>query len=305
MSGRLLLIGSVLFGSYGIAVAQPSPDGDPPRFRVDTSLILIPVTVTDTRGANIGGLGKDRFTILDNRQPQPIAAFYTEDSPASIGLVLDVSGSVKGALDREKAAAHAILQLSNPEDDFFLVTVSSNPGNLAGPAADAGKIEDLVRSQTAGGGTALCDTLYFALNQSRRRNRPRRALVVISDGMDNHSRYPSRDVIRLAVESDTQVYTIAIDSPRANVKGIPLAEIQRGLAFLEDLALKTGGLSVRLGESANPSTAAGRISSSIRNQYVIGYHSPDSGGSEKWHRIQVKVNLSKVNVYARSGYQSR
>src|ERR1039457_1555447 len=111
MSGHLLLIGSVLFGSYGIAVAQPSPDGDPPRFRVDTSLILIPVTVTDTRGANIGGLGKDRFTILDNRQPQPIAAFYTEDSPASIGLVLDVSGSVKGALDREKAAAHAILQL--------------------------------------------------------------------------------------------------------------------------------------------------------------------------------------------------
>ncbi|MBZ5617241.1 MAG: VWA domain-containing protein [Acidobacteriia bacterium] len=304
MGRRLLSIVSVVLGIYATADAQPA-DRDSAWFRIDANLILIPVTVTDARGSNISGLGKDSFTILDNRQPQPIAAFFAEDSPASIGIVLDVSGSVKDTLNREKAAAHAILQLSNPEDDFFFVTVSSNPGILTGPVEDASKIEEFVRSQTAGGGTALDDTLYYALNQLRSRPRARRALVVISDGMDNHSRYANSDVMRLAVESDTQVYTIAIDRPRANVKGVMLAEIQRGLAFMDDLAEKTGGLSVRLGESANPSTAANRISSAIRNQYVIGYHSPDSGRSEKWHRIQVKVNLSRVNVYARSGYQSR
>jgi Ca-activated chloride channel family protein len=303
-SGFVLVVATVL-GCCASAAAQSGPYDDAPRFRTDASMVLIPVTVMDARGANISGLGKDSFTVFDNRQPQPIAAFFTEDSPASIGFVFDVSGSVKDILAREKAAAHAILQSSNPEDDFFLMTVSSNPGILTGRMDDANRIDDFLRSQRAGGGTALDDTLYFALNESRSGHRARRALVVISDGMDNYSRYSNSDVMRLAVESDTQIYTIAFDGPRVNVKGAMLAEIQRGLAFMEDLAQKTGGLSVRLRDFENPAGAAARISNAIRHQYVIGYHSPDTSRSEKWHRIQVKVNLSKVNVYARSGYQAR
>jgi len=287
------------------AGAQPLKSLDRPRFRADTNLILVPVTVTDGRGSTIKGLGVESFTVLDNRQPQPIAAFYSEDTPSSIGIVLDVSGSTRDILVQEKAAVRALLQLSNPEDDFFLVAVSSNPRVLAERVSDPREIEDLVRWEKAGGGTALCDAVYLALHQARLRPKSRRALLVISDGMDNYSHYSKKDLMREVVESDTQIYTIALNNAPAGVKGVATAEFQRGLMLMDDLAEKSGGLSVRLRGYQDPSPAAAKISAAIRNQYVIGYQSPDNDRSEQWHRIQVKVNLQKANVYARSGYQLR
>ena len=276
-----------------------------PQFRADTNLILVPVTVTDGRGSNIKGLGAESFTVLDDRRPQPIVALYSEDAPSSIGIVLDVSGSTRGILDQEKAAVRAFLQFSNPEDDFFLATVSSNPRVLADRVNNPGEIEDVLQWERAGGGTALCDTVYFALHQARLRHHSRRALLVISDGMDNYSRYTKKELMREVMESDTQIYTIALNNPPVGIKGAALAESQRGLAFMDDLAEKSGGVSVRLRSHEDPSAAASRISAAIRNQYVIGYQSPDDGRREQWHRIQVKVNRQKANVYARSGYQLR
>jgi Ca-activated chloride channel family protein len=275
------------------------------RFRTDTSLVLVPVTVTGPRSASINGLGKDSFAILDNGRPQPISVFYTEDAPCSIGIVLDVSGSVKKTLDLEKAAAHAFLEASNPEDDFFFVTVSSKPGAITGPVAEASEIDGLARSTIAGGGTALFDTIYFALNHKHLRQQNRRALLVISDGMDNNSRYTKSELMRTVVESDTQVYTIAIGGAHSGLKGAALAEVQRGFAFMEDLARQSGGLSVHVRDFENPAEAAGRLAAALRNQYVIGYRNPDGDQSGKWHKIQVKVNLNKANVYARSGYQAQ
>jgi hypothetical protein len=283
------------------------------RYRADTSLVLVPVTVTDPHSANINGLGRDNFAIRDNGRPQPISVFYTEDAPCSVGIVLDVSGSMKKTLELEKTAVRAFLQASNAEDEFFLVTVSSNPGAIigpmggpmGGPVGDAGEIDILARSATAGGGTALYDTIYLALHHGRLREKRRRALLVISDGMDNLSRYSKGELMNIAVESDTQVYTMAIAGSRPGVKGAELAEIQRGLQFMQDLAKQTGGMNVRLGDYENAPAAATRLAGALRNQYVIGYRNPDKNQSGKWHRIQVKVNLSKANVYARSGYQSQ
>jgi Ca-activated chloride channel family protein len=285
--------------------AQPLRSPDRPQFRADTRLILVPVTVTDGRGSSIPGLRADTFTVLDNRRPQPIVAFYSEDKPSSIGIVLDVSGSTKGILDQEKAAVRAFLESSNPEDDFFLMTVSTSPRVLADRIDDPGEIDNLLLWERAGGDTALCDTVYFALHQARSRPKSRRALLVISDGMDNHSRYSKQELMREVVEGDTQIYTIALNNPPVGMKGLAMAESQRGLAFMDDLAGNSGGVSVRLRSHEDPSAAATRISAAIRNQYVIGYQTPDEGRSEQWHRIQVKVNLQKANVYARSGYQLR
>jgi len=301
-----LLSASAVFSACLLpAGAQPLKSLNGPQFRADTNLILVPVTVTDRRGSNIKGLGAESFTVLDNRQPQPIAAFYSDDTPSSIGIVLDVSGSTRDILVQEKGAVRTFLQLSNPDDDFFLVTVSSNPQILAQHVDDPREIEDLVRWEKAAGGTALCDAVYLALHQARLRPKSRRALLVISDGMDNYSQYSKKDLMREVVESDTQIYTIALNNPPAGAKGMAMAEFQRGMMLMDDLAEKSGGLSVHLREYENPSAAAARISAAIRNQYVIGYQSPDSDRSEQWHRIQVKVNLQKANVYARSGYQLR
>jgi Ca-activated chloride channel family protein len=305
MKRRVTQLSAAAAFSACLLQAQPLRSLDRPQFRADTNLILVPVTVTDGRGSIIKGLDAASFTVLDNRKPQPIAAFYSEDAPSSIGIVLDVSGSTRTVLEQEKAAIHAFLGFSNPEDDFFLATVSSNPRVLADHVNDPRQIDDLVRWERSGGGTALCDTVYFALQQARSRPKARRALLVVSDGMDNYSHYSKKDLLREVVESDTQIYTIALNNPGVEVKGLALAEVQKGLEFMDDLAERSGGLSVRLRGYQDPSSAAARISAAIRNQYVLGYQSPDQGRSEQWHRIQVKVNLQRANVYARSGYQLR
>jgi Ca-activated chloride channel homolog len=275
------------------------------RLRVDAGLVLIPVTVTDRRGAVIGDLRKDSFTILDEGQPQQITAFYREEAPVSVGIVLDMSGSIRDRINLEKAAVKALLDASNPDDDFFLATVSSNPGTLSTPTHDVREIEDLLRAEAPGGATALCDTIHSALVRMHSRQKQRAALLVISDGMDNHSRHSKSEVMSAAMESDAQVYTLAVGGAPYGAKGLGLEEIRRGLAFMEDLAEKSGGLSVRLSDYDNPQTAAGTISRAFHNQYVVGYRSLDGGMSGKWHRVQVKVKLDKANVYARSGYRSQ
>lgn len=294
-----------LFGSCTVGGAQPLSRSPAAEFRSDTNLVLIPVTVIDSRGAIVAGLGQTSFTILDNRRPQPITVFYSEDTPSSIGIVLDISGSMKGKLNLAKAAAHGFLELFNPESEFFLLTVSSNPRALSGPVGDVRQIDNLIRSAVAGGDTSLCDAILLGLRQASRQRIARRALLVISDGMDNHSRYSKAELLRAAVESDVRICTVAIGSSRAGIKGIPLAEAQGGLAFMETLAAKTGGMSTRLRNDEDPSAAVSKIAKAIRSQYVIGYQGPDADSSGRWHRVQVKVNLNRANVYARSGYQSR
>ena len=305
--GRPLLSGAAFLCISAIACwlparAQPFAAPDHAAFRVDTRLILVPVTVTGTRGSNIEGLGPESFTVLDDRRPQPIVAFYSHDVPASIGIVVDVSGSTLDILDREKAAIRAFLDYSNPQDDFFLATVSSKPQLLAERLNGSEEIGNLLLWQKANGATALCDTVHFALDKVKSRPLSRRALLVVSDGMDNHSLYSKRELMREIVEGGTQIYTVGLENPASGSKGLMWAESQRGLALMDDLAEKSGGLSVRLGANRDPAAAVAKISAAIRSQYVLGYRGPDPGGSGRWHSIQVKVNLRNARVRARNGY---
>jgi len=292
-------------GGCAFAGAQANLRPPDSGFRVDTSLVLIPVTVTDSRSAIVSGLARESFAVQDNGRTQPISVFYREDAACSVGIVLDTSGSMRTSLNFERAAAHAFLEASNPADDFFFVTVSSQPGALAGPLVDVGEMDNLARGVGAGGSTALFDTLYAALDHARPSPSKRRALLVISDGIDNHSRYSRSELMRALLESGAQVYTIAVAGTRGGAKGIPLEEMQRGLAFMQDLAEKSGGVGIRMGEYGDPAAAAVRLADALRNQYVIGYQPAGDGQPGKWHRIRVKVNRSDAKVYARSGYQSR
>ena len=183
------------------------------QFLSDANLVLVPVTVADRRSANILGLAKESFAILDDGRPQPITVFYVDDAPCSVGLVLDVSGSMNDTLSLGKAAVHAFLAASNPEDEFFLATVSSDPKVLTRPLSDVTEIEDLVRHQYAGGSTALFDTIHTSLTRDPSRRSHRRALLVISDGMDNHSRYTKADVMR-AVMKATRRFTRSVSPVR-------------------------------------------------------------------------------------------
>src|SRR5260221_4778065 len=293
--------------------AQEAAPGRPVRLRADVKMILVPVTVMDRRGATVNGLGQNSFTVLDDKVPQKIVSFSNEDSPCSVGLVLDLSGSMRNALRPAKEALTEFLGTTNPKDEFILLGITTKPliypvgsfENVEDFTSDTDVIRNSIQLAPLGGSTALFDTVYAALGKMRSARNPRRALVIVSDGMDNHSRHSKQELIRLAAEADVQIYTIAIDVVPREKKPIQQIEARRGLNFLEDLADKTGGVHFVTRNRQEVSAPTERAGLAIRNQYGIGHQPQNLDSSGKWRRVQVKVNRNQVQVYARSGYYAR
>lgn len=277
---------------------------DPPgsAIRLDVELVMVPVTVTDKRGATVIGLARNNFHVFEDRVEQPIIAFSGQDEPCSVGLVFDVSGSMRDKLSAAKAATRAFFKTAAPDDEAFLVTVSSQPEVHTGFTGDLQLIQDRVQYAHAGGRTAFIDSVYVALQHMRAASNPRKALVIISDGMDNHSRYSKRELMALALEADVQIYTISVNDVPRNKKPIELQEERRGMFLLDDLATKTGGLNFTIIDMDQVTKVAEKIGLALRNQYVLGYKPPETPGNGKWRKIQVKANVPGVHLYARSGY---
>src|SRR5258706_2121115 len=251
--------------------------------RADVKMILVPVTVMDHKGAAVNGLGQDSFTVLDNKVQQKIASFSNDDVPCSIGLVLDLSGSMRNALGPAKEALTKFFGAANSQDEFLLLGISTKPviypvgsfQNVEEFTSDTSAIQNSIQLAPLGGSTGLVDTIYLALNKMRKAQNPRRALVIVSDGMDNHSRYSKQDLIRLAEETDVQIYTIAVDHEPHEGKGLQQLEQRRGLNYLEELADRTGGVHLVIQSPQEASGAAARMGAAIRSQYVIGFQPVD------------------------------
>lgn len=289
----------------------------PTTFQSNSAMVLIPVNITDRDGKTIQGLRAENFTVFDEQAPQQIASFSAEDAPCSVGLVLDISGSMRYALSTTKRIADGFLKASNPEDEFLMLTVSSIPDADSGFTTEAEALAQDVQATRAGGMTALLDTVYLGLNRMRKATRPRRALVILSDGMDNQSRYSKRELLRLALESDVQVYTILVDGiggfsagagpyvPSMVAKPWQQAAQREGPDALKELSEKTGGLFFHVRSDAEGAEAAARTARALRNEYIIGYRAPNSASSGKWHRVQVKSTVPKARIFARSGYYAQ
>lgn len=289
----------------------------PVTFSTSAQMVLVPVTVTDHYGKTIEGLRARDFNIFDEQKPQQIVSFSREDAPCSVGLVLDISGSMRNILGPAKDVAQAFFGTANPDDEFQLLTVSSQPSALSGFSTDIPSLERDIEFTRSGGMTALVDTVFLGLKGMREARRPRRALLILSDGMDNYSRHTQSELMRVALEADTQIYTIILDNPSGGETGsIPIrpslikkpidqGREREGPELLEKLAEKTGGLRFRIRNSAQARDAVVRIGQALRNEYVIGYQPPYSATAGKWHRVRVKTNVPNVNVAARNGYYSR
>jgi Ca-activated chloride channel homolog len=284
-------------------------------FRADTQMVLVPVTVTDHNGKSIEGLQAKDFTILEDQVSQPIVSFGADDAPCSVGLVLDVSGSMRNTLGAAKGVAQTFFRTANPGDEFLLLTVSSQPEAVSGFTTNVVDLEENIARTSPNGMTALIDTVYLGLHRMRKARNPRRALLILSDGMDNFSRYSKTELLRVALEADVQIYTILFDNgsgggstgtipfrPTMIRKAGDQGEEREGARLLEELAEKTGGLHFHVRNDNEANEAAIKAGRALRNQYVIGYQPPVSGASGKWHRIHVKSTVPKVNVYARNGY---
>ncbi|HEX9372089.1 MAG TPA: VWA domain-containing protein [Roseiflexaceae bacterium] len=271
-----------------------------PNIRLDVNLVLVPVNVTDQRGATVTGLDRGQFQIFEDRIRQPIVSFSREDSPVSVGVVFDLSGSMKNKIDEARRASAALFRTANPGDEAFLIAFATRPETPTGFTSDTSRIQAGLGQARAHGSTALVDAVYLALNRMRKARNQRRALVVISDGMDNHSRYTKAELRSLALETDVQIYTVAIFEPARDLKPIQMDQERAGVALLEDLSRVTGGLHFALTGAADIPPVAARIGTALHNVYVIGYRPP--GGIEGYRRIQVKATVKNLRLAARPGY---
>ena len=302
-----------LLFTLGKSEAQSVPRAA--TFRTSTRMVLVPVTVTDHYGKTVMGLQAKDFNIFDDQTSQRIVSFATQDAPCSAGLVLDVSGSMQSTLGVVKESALAFVRTASQDDEFLLLTVSTRPAAISEFTTDTETLQEGIAVARPGGFTALVDTVYLGLNQMRKARNPQRALVIMSDGMENHSRYSKAELLRVALEADVQIYAIIIDNGVGGLSAntIPFrpglikkpgdqAAERQGPNLLEELADKTGGLYFHARNDAQAKEGIMRAGQALRNEYMIGYQPADSELSGKWHRIRVKSSVPKVNVHARSGY---
>jgi Ca-activated chloride channel family protein len=301
-SGRVFAVALVAIAAWP-AGAQKRATQEVPAFRADSTLVLVPVTVVDRRGSIVSGLASDAFMLTEDGVRQQIRSFSEEDAPVSMGIVLDLSGSMKGVLGAAKESLRALMKDANPADEAFLNAVSTSPRAYSGFTDHFDELLHKVAFEDAGGNTALIDTIYGSLDQLRSGVHNRRALLVISDGMDNHSRYSREELLRRAVESDAQIYTIAVGNFSPYAKPMTLMEERRGLLFLDELAAKTGGISFIVHSPTDIAAAAASIGQALRNQYTIGYVPRGNDRNGQWRRIRVRVADSGLRAYARTGYR--
>src|SRR5437660_605598 len=233
MKQRLVIAVILLFGLIGYA--QSAQKSVPHQsIKVALDVVLVPVTVTDAQNRPVEGLRAENFHIWDDKVEQKIQYFSSEDTPVSLGLVFDTSGSMSTTLNSARAAASTFLKTGNPEDEYFLVEFNDRPRIAQNFTTDVGRLQRDLISRGARGYTAFLDAVYLALENVRLGSYPRKALLMITDGGDNHSRYTLDDVKEMLKESDVQLYAI----------GTYLKPRSAGRALLEELAEITGGRAV-------------------------------------------------------------
>jgi VWFA-related protein len=273
--------------------------------RIDTTLVLVPVSVTiAATGKLLTGLEKNNFELTEDKVAQEIVSFGSEDVPLSVGVVFDTSGSMGTKLDRSRQAVAQFMRTANPEDEFFLVQFNDRP-ELTVPFTP--RPEDVQSHLTwvqSKGRTALLDGVAMAMNEMKKAHNGRKALLIISDGGDNSSRYTESEVRNWVREGDVQMYSIGIFEPLGNRGRTP--EEMSGPGLLSDLAEQTGGRNFSVENLADLPDVAAKIGLELRNQYVLGYNPKNAAHDGKYRKVEVKLvkvkDLPPLRARYRPGY---
>lgn len=288
----------VLTGKDVAANATNSPHS---VIRVNADLVLVPLTVTDPQNRLVTGLERENFQIFDNNIPQTIKSFGTDDAPLSIGIVFDLSGSMESKFIRARKALAEFLRTCNPQDEFFVVGFNDRPAIIVDYTSDVEDVEARMVMLRPEKRTALIDAMYLAVNKLKTAKYDRKALLVISDGGDNRSRYTGGELERAVRESEVQIYSIGIFDAYA-----PTEEEQNGPVLLKEISESTGGRLFSVLDLQDLSDIAQRISEELRNEYVIGYTPTDRRRDAAWRKLKVRVlapqGLPLLTVHNREGY---
>lgn len=276
------------------------PRGTNASIRIDVNMALVPVTVLDTLGHNVTGLDRENFRVFDGAEQRPIVAFARTDAPVSVGLIFDCSRSMREKFKIARVAPTELFSHLNPDDESFLITVSDRPELRQDFTNAFNDIQSALLFTNPDGTTSLLDGAYMGLQQLKKAHNPRKALIVVSDGGDNNSRYSLRELSELAAESDTQIFSICLfENPQT-------VEEQDGPALLTKLAKSSGGINYMIKAVDEMHSAFGKVGVTLHNQYVLGYYPPDNTQSGKYRKITVQLlvppGLPKLHVYSRNGY---
>ncbi len=275
-----------------------------PDIRVDTTLVLIPVGVTEPNGRFVTGLEKENFKVYEDKVEQEVSQFSSDDSPLSVGIVFDTSGSMGSKLQKSRQAVAQFMKTANPEDEFFLVQFNDRPELAVAFTPDPENIQSRLAFIQSRGRTALLDGVYMAMNEMKRARNGRKAILIISDGGDNSSRYTESEVRNAVKEADVQIYAIGIFEPYASRGRTP--EELNGPTLLAEIAEQTGGRHFPVENLAELPDVAAKIGLELRNEYVLGYSPKNATRDGKYRRVQVKLvkttGLPPLKAMFRTGY---
>ena len=285
------------------AKPEPTPPEVGPVVTTNTDLITFTVTVTDTYGRFVSGLNKNAFTVFDDKKQQEITYFSDDDSPVSVGVIFDVSGSMSGdKVRRARDALSKFVQTSHNSDEYFLIAFNSRAQLLLDKTRDGNAVLDKLTFVHTKDNTALYDACYLGVEKVQRGAHPKRALLLISDGQDNNSRYTFNELRRLLKESDVVLYGIGIlgGGDAGSALGM------EGQGILDELASVSGGKAFFPRSPAEMDDIFEQIALELRHQYSIGYKPTNFSNDGRWHKVKVKVTpprgLPRLFVRTKEGY---
>jgi Ca-activated chloride channel family protein len=269
--------------------------------RLSRELVTLTVTVMDRQGRFVTGLDPHRFEVFDDKVKQEISFFNTEDAPVTIGVVFDLSGSMKHRVQRSIHALKRFVEASHREDEYFLLGFNNRVTLVRDFTLSADHLSSSLSLASTDGRTALYDAVYLGVEKARLGRHDKRALLLISDGQDNCSRYTFSELRDLVREADVQLYAIGITDPAREQELGPY-----GAALLEEIARSTGGRAFFPMSEEELMNVCAQIALELRHQYSIGYYPTTDVRDGRWHRVRVKVKapegLPDLVLRTRDGY---
>jgi len=285
-----------------LATATLGPTIPGAVIRTSADLVMVPVTIIDDMNRPVIGLDEDNFQVFENKKRQEIKHFSSEDAPVSIGIIVDSSGSMKNKLDRAREAVLQFCEASNPQDEFFLITFSDEPQLATDFTSRPEEIENALLTVQPKGRTSLLDAIYMGIRKMKDAHYARRALLVLSDGGDNHSRYSEKDVKHAVQEADVLLYAVGTYDQYFSSQ-----EEMLGPELLRNVSDISGGQAFTLNNLRELPEVTGAIGMRLRHQYMLAYRPESSRKDGKWQKISVKLRLPHkmytfLRVQARTGY---
>ncbi len=290
-----------------------SPQQSPERQKgftigVNVDLVVIHTTVQDKNGHFVSGLKKENFKVFEDGIAQTVSSFSQEDVPISMGIIIDTSGSMRTKIDMVNKSALAFIRASNPEDQVFLVGFNDQVELLEDYTNDIDAITDALDNTIVTGGTALYDAIYLGVQKAQNGVKPKKAVVVITDGEDRDSYYKLDELVAKVQESDVQVYCVGLLNPVPEKglfghwsKSVP----EKAHDALIRISEETGGKAYFPQKITDVNAIVSEIAHELRNQYSVGYVSSNSARDGSYRRVKVALDgpLAAVDhVRHRRGY---